>query len=144
MKLPFLVVLQIDVSLHLMVPVCHRDSGPAEREYIPSAGSERKHWGQCPWLSWCDLGPNQMKSFKVDSFLLVLFLWLEGAASFEDGGTHQDFHVNLIQRLLKKIYSTEVQLIYNVLFSITVYHRILCCMVGPYCLSILYIVVYIC
>ena len=49
-----------------------------------------------------------MKSFKVDFFLPVLFLWLEEAASFEDGGTHQDFHVNLIQRLFKKIYSTEV------------------------------------
>ena len=68
MKLPFLVALQIDVNLHLMVPVCRRDSGLAEREYIPSAGSGRKHWGQRPWLSWCDLGPNQMKSFKVDFF----------------------------------------------------------------------------
>lgn len=48
MKLPFLVVLQIDVNLHLMVSVCRRDSGLAEREYIPSAGSERKHSGQHP------------------------------------------------------------------------------------------------
>lgn len=34
MKLPFLVVLQIDVSLHLMVPVSHRDSGPTERNIV--------------------------------------------------------------------------------------------------------------
>lgn len=46
MKLPFLVVLQIDVNPHLMVPVSHREFGPTKRKCISCAGSEEKHWGQ--------------------------------------------------------------------------------------------------
>lgn len=46
MKLPFPVVLQIDVNPHLMVAAAHREFGPTERKYISCAGSEEKHWGQ--------------------------------------------------------------------------------------------------
>ena len=45
MELPFLVVLQIDVNLHLMGPASHRGPGPTERKYVPWAGSEETHRG---------------------------------------------------------------------------------------------------
>lgn len=44
--MPFLVGLQIDVNLHLMLPISHREFRQTEGKDIPCSGSEEKLWGQ--------------------------------------------------------------------------------------------------
>lgn len=74
MKLPFLVVLQIDVNLHLMVPVSPGDSGPTERKYIPCAGSEAKHCGQLSWayVIWAQTKWNLSKGTVLAGSVFVI------------------------------------------------------------------------
>lgn len=64
MKLPFLVVLQIDVNLHLMGPASHRGFGPAGRKYIPRAASEETQGDSSPnwaYVAWVQTQWNLSK-----------------------------------------------------------------------------------